>query len=385
MRFAFDFTSAVKREPTGIARYVSEILRAMLKKLHADDEIVLGFRLSRWNRREFAPKFDDPRVCTRPLQSPFAFLTYGKPDIFHGLGVNVPRGLPSSTRKFVTIHGFIGEDEVAPEKREAYKRRLAKIQTMISRADRAFVVSNYERERTAELCGCPVDKLKAIYHGVDHDRYHQNGDPARDRAAVEAKWRESAGGAPRPFFLCLGAITNRKNVPLLLEAFERCRARKEFDLVLAGQSRSETPAILDRMRSLKLEKHVHIIGHLASNAIPAWLRSARALVHPSRYESFGLPLIEAMACGAPVLCSDTSAMPEITGGASLLFSPSGPDAVAAAIDRAAYDDVLCVNLRKLGIARAAEFTWERAADETLSSYRAALEAVGKTLKLSGKG
>lgn len=383
MKFAFDFTSAVKAEPTGIARYVHEILRAMLLKLDARDEVVLGFRLSRWHRREFAPKFNDPRVTVRPLQSPFAFLTYGSPDVFHGLGVNVPRGLPASTRKFVTIHGFITEEEVAPEKREAYRRRLHKIRTMLSRADRGFVVSNYEKERTAELCGCAPEKLKAIYHGVDHARYNPDGNPDRDREIIRNKLVEITNkDSGRPFFLCLGAITNRKNVPLLLEAFAQCKARKDYDLVLAGQSRSETPEILNKMRAMGLASQVHVIGHVAPEIIPSWLRQARALAHPSRYESFGLPLIEAMACGAPVLCSDTSAMPEITGGASLLFTPDGPDRVAAALDAVAYDDALKLNLQKRGIARAREFTWARAANETLAAYRDALAQSGKTLSFS---
>jgi glycosyltransferase involved in cell wall biosynthesis len=372
MKYAFDFTSAVKSEPTGIARYVVEILRAMLETMAPEDRIVLGYRLSRWHRREHAPRFADPRVTVRPLQSPFAFLTYGAPDVFHGLGVNIPRGLPPATKKFVTIHGFIGEDEVAPERREAYRDRLKKIQTMIARADLAFVVSHYEKVRTAELSGCPVGKLRPIYHGVDHTLYRPVGDPEQDRRVVEGRLGAAGARDRKPFFLCLGAVTARKNVPLLLEAFARSKARGAYRLVLAGQARSETPEILARIPALGLERDVVAIGHVSPAEVPSFLRTARALVHPSRYESFGLPLIEAMACGAPVLCSDTSAMPEITGGAARLFHPNGAENLSDAIDEAAARDDLCKELRTRGITRAAEFTWERAASETMGAYREVL-------------
>lgn len=372
MKYAFDFTSAVKAEPTGIARYVVEILRAMLLQMDAQDRVVLGYRFSRWHRREHAPKFNDPRVSVRPLQSPFAFLTYGSPDVFHGLGVNVPKGLPRKTRKFVTIHGFISSEEVAPGKRDAYLGRLAKIQRMLTRADRGFVVSRYELQRTSELCQCPPEKLKAIYHGVDHTIYHANGDPAVDRAVVDARLSTIRGATPgRPYLMCLGAITNRKNVPLLLDAFDRSKCKQNYDLILAGQVRSESPEILKNLSRPGLAGRVHHIGHVSHVEIPAWLRTARALVHPSQYESFGLPLIEGMACGAPVACSNTSAMPEITGGASLLFTPDSAESVAGAIDTVASDDQLCATLKTKGVARAAEFTWERAALETFAAYREA--------------
>jgi glycosyltransferase involved in cell wall biosynthesis len=376
MRLAFDFTSAVKSEPTGIARYVVEILRAMLPKLAPEDRVVLGYRLSRWKRRASAPRFDDPRVLVRPLQSPLAFLTYGRPDVFHGLGVNVPLGLPASTRRFVTIHGFIREDEVDPNKRAAYRARLRKIQTMLGRADRGFVVSAYERDRTAELCGCSPAKLKPVYHGVDHAKYRPAGDPERDRRVVADRWPREAAKGVRPFFLCLGAVTARKNVPLLLEAFAKSRARRDFDLVLAGQMRGESPQILQAVPRLGLGASVHAIGHVPPDDVPSWLRSARALVHPSRYESFGLPLIEAMACGAPVASTDASAIPEICGGAAQLFQPT-VDAVAHTLDRLASEDSLCADLRARGLARAREFTWERAADETLATYREVLGAAAR--------
>jgi glycosyltransferase involved in cell wall biosynthesis len=367
MNLAIDFTSAVKSEPTGVARYVIELLRAMIRRLDANDQVILGYRLSRWHRRRHAPRFDDPRVRVRPLQSPLAFLTYGAPDVYHGLGVNVPLGLPRSTRRFVTVHGFIAPEEVAADRRDDYKRRLRKTATMLARAHRGILQSNFELERTAELCGCSVEKLTVVYHGVDHERFRPDADPQLDAARLTTK------RPARPFFLAIGALTERKNIPRLLDAWERTRARREFDLVLAGQARSESGPILDRIVGLGLAEEVRAIGHVAMDEIPSWIRASRALVHPALYESFGLPVIEAMACGAPVTCSNTAALPEIAGGAALHFDPTETDAIANAIDKLAFDSELWSGLRERGLRRAAQFTWDASAEATLREYRRELD------------
>lgn len=363
MKIAYDFTSTVKPELTGIGRYAVEILRAMLRQLAPEDRVILGYRLSRWHRRKHAPKFTDPRVSVRPLQSPFAFLTYGAPDVFHGLGVNVPLGLPAK-RKFVTVHGFVSLEEVAPEKREAYRRRLAKIRTMVERAHRGFVVSEFERQRTAEFVGCPVEKLVVVHHGVDHATY---------RAGVPAELDERLLGKAmprRPYLLALGAITARKNLVRLMEAYGSSPVHKEFDLVLAGQERSESAPILAAVDAYGLRDCVHVTGFVSAEALPAWIRRARALVHPSLYEAFGLPLVEAMACGTPVICSNTSAMPEVTAGAARLFDPTDTAAIRYAIESICNDDAMHAELRARGLERAAELTWDRAAARTLAAYRA---------------
>jgi glycosyltransferase involved in cell wall biosynthesis len=140
--------------------------------------------------------------------------------------------------------------------------------------------------------------------------------------------------------------------------------------------RAESPPILEGIARLGLGSCVHAIGHIAPDDVPSWLRSARALVHPSRYESFGLPLIEAMACGAPVASSNASAIPEICGGGAQLFEPT-VDAVSTTLDRLASDGALCADLRARGLARAREFTWDRAASETIATYREALGSAAR--------
>lgn len=365
MKLAFDVTSAVKPEPTGTGRYAVELLRALLRKLDPADRVTLGWRLSRWGRREHAPRFDDPRVRMRPLQSPFAWATFGRADVFHGLGVNVPRGLAARAR-CVTVHGVAEPVSDSAEKAEKRRRRVAKIATMIGRADRAFVVSEHERARTAEAAGCDPGKLVVVHHGVDAERFRPDADTAADRAA------RGALAPARPYLLYVGAITELKNVGRLLEAFACSRASRALDLVIAGPRRAESDAILARIPALGLGERVRAVGHVEPAAVPAWIRGAAAVVHPSRYESFGLPVVEAMACGTPVACSDVSALPEVTAGAALLFDPLDVDAIAAAVDRMAEDEALRADLRARGLARAAAFRWDRSADATLATYRALL-------------
>lgn len=362
MKLAYDVTSAVKPEGTGTARYAVELLRALLRRLAPEDRVVLGYRLSRWGRRAHAPRFDDPRVRMRVLQSPFAFATFGRCDVFHGLGVNVPRGLLARAR-FVTLHGVVDPAAVGEERQEKLARRRAKIARMLARADRAFVVSEFERGRTVEALGCAPEKLVVVPHGVDHGRFRPESDPQRDPASL-------GSAAPRrPFLLCVGAITGLKNAEALVEAFARSRARAECDLVLAGPLRRESEPILARIEAMALRSQVSVLGHVDPASVPAWMRAARALVHPSRYESFGLPVLEAMACGTPVACSSAAALPEVAGGAARLFDPNDPGAIARALDDIALDAALRESLRARGLARAAAFTWDRAAEATLATYR----------------
>ncbi|HKE00673.1 MAG TPA: glycosyltransferase family 1 protein [Planctomycetota bacterium] len=366
MRLGFDVTSAVKPHPTGTARYAVELLRACLRRLDPSDEVVLGWRLSRWRRREHAPRFDDPRVSVRPLQSPLAWATYGRLDVFHGLGVNVPRGL-SARARVVTLHGIADPPTDDAERVAKVERRVAKIARMLDRANRGIVVSEFERARTAERLGVEPAKLSVVHHGIDPSDFRSDVDPAADRAAV-------GGALPRrPFLLYAGAITELKNVGRLLEVYARSRAKGDFDLVLLGPQRAESAAILSRVGPLGIVDRVHLAGAAAPDAVSAWMRLARALIHPSRYESFGLPILEAMACGIPVACSRAAAMPELAGSAALDFDPLSIDEMTRALDAVAADDALRAKLRARGLERARSFTWDRSAERTLAVYRACLD------------
>ena len=169
---------------------------------------------------------------------------------------------------------------------------------------------------------------------------------------------------PTPYFLYVGALEPRKNLPLLLEAWRPVRDRHGIDLVLAGRRRKDFP-------ELPAEPGLRILGELPDEALPDLYSRALAFVYPSHYEGFGIPLLEAMGCGAPAIATNVSSLPEVLGDAGLLVDSDSPHELAEALARVLGDDDLAARLRGRGLARAAEFTWERAARATLQVYREA--------------
>jgi glycosyltransferase involved in cell wall biosynthesis len=163
-----------------------------------------------------------------------------------------------------------------------------------------------------------------------------------------------------------------KNHVALLEAYARLRAEGvRHKLVLAGPRWNGAEAIDAAVASLGLGEHVVFTGFVAGDDLPGLYAGASVFVFPSLYEGFGIPLLEAMACGTPACVANTSSLPEVAGDAALLFDPRDPRDIADAIHRLITDDVLRARLRARGLKRCGEFTWERSAQGVLDACRAA--------------
>jgi glycosyltransferase involved in cell wall biosynthesis len=219
-------------------------------------------------------------------------------------------------------------------------------------ARRVVTVSEFSRHELVELAGLDPEKMVVIHGGVD-GRFRVDADHER----VAAKHR-----LERPYVLTVGTDDRRKNLSSLAALADRLNDLS-VDLVWAGGARSHITngSELPGVRAL---------GYVDEEDLPGLYAGARAFVLPSRYEGFGLPCLEAMACGTPVVAADRAALPETCGGAALLVDPDDAEAVAEAVLRAATDVQLRARLRAAGLRRAAETTWERAAlaiDALLSS------------------
>jgi glycosyltransferase involved in cell wall biosynthesis len=223
--------------------------------------------------------------------------------------------------------------------------------------------------RDLRRLGLPADRLRVVPLGVE-ERF-QPGAPADQVRGVAERY----GLAPGRFLLYLGGFDPRKNIAGLVEAYARARARGlTYPLVLAG---ALTPGPLTTdprplARRLGVAGWVRCLGPVAEAEKPLLYQAAAAFVWPSLYEGFGLPPLEAVACGVPVVCSDRSSHPEVVGPAALLVDPTDPEALAEALCRIVADDALRAHLRGVGPAWARQFTWERTARETLEAYRAVL-------------
>jgi glycosyltransferase involved in cell wall biosynthesis len=183
-------------------------------------------------------------------------------------------------------------------------------------------------------------------------------------------------GLKDPYVLYVGGFSPRKNLGALVEAFARAKpdlgdGRK---LAIAGSPDAALGQALELAHRLGCGKHIACLGHVGQGDMPYLYSAADVFVYPSLYEGFGLPPLEAMACGCPVVASDAASLPEVCGPAALLVDARDPGALAAAIAHAVLDPGLAAEMRLRGIGRAAEFTWTEVAGRTLAAYAEALEA-----------
>jgi glycosyltransferase involved in cell wall biosynthesis len=213
--------------------------------------------------------------------------------------------------------------------------------------------------------GIPESKITVIAEGV-HARFK----PARAEAVAAVRQKYSL---PAHTILYVGTIEPRKNLSLLLDAYALLRSRQavgdETKLVMVGKKGWLYEPFFRHLQEMGLEGEVIFPGYVPDDELPAIYGAADVFVYPSLFEGFGLPVLEAMACGVPVVCSNASSLPEVAGEAALMVGPQDTAGLAAAIQRVLADAELRAKLAALGMAQASRFTWEKAARQTLAVYR----------------
>lgn len=276
-------------------------------------------------------------------------------------------------RSVVTVHdlGYLH----FPEAHTLARRLDLHLSTRwsVRAAWRIIAVSQATKDDLVQHYRVPPSNITVVHHGLSSEHFSPVTDPAT-RAACTARY-----GISGDYFLYVGTIQPRKNLLRLIEAFAQvlreergspsstatATARpRRLSLVLAGKKGWLTAAIEQRVAELDIKDNVQFIGYVDDDALPALMSGARAFVFPSLYEGFGMPVLEAMACGTPVLTSTTSSLPEVAGDAALLVDPTSTRALADGLSRLLHDTALCDTLRERGRARASGFTWERCAQET---------------------
>ncbi len=251
--------------------------------------------------------------------------------------------------------------------RPEHARRLNRLMIRgMEKAQLILCVSNNVKDLIAENFRIPEDRLEVVYNGVS-DEFH----PMK-RELARAKVRATYG-IERPYLLFAGQLKKRKNIGRILEAFARFRAdgNDDFAFVLAGRrdwSSEDLDSVIDR---LQIRPWIHELGHLENGQLPALYSAAEASVFPSLWEGFGIPVIESMACGTPVITSNLSCLPEVAGGQAVLVNPYSVEEIADAMERTTQDSALRERLIAGGIARAGEFSWRETARQTLRAYERA--------------
>jgi glycosyltransferase involved in cell wall biosynthesis len=264
----------------------------------------------------------------------------------------------------------------------AYLRLFTRISCR--RAARIIAVSENTRADVMQLYGVPGGRVQAIPEGVSPVFY--------PRPAAEVAEFRRARALPDHFVLFVGTLEPRKNLVTLIEAFSnlkhlhlRCAPAQvqvsqtsNVKLVLVGGKGWYYDQIFATVERLGLNDRVIFAGYIPNGDLPTWYNAADVFVFPSRYEGFGLPVLEAMACGTPTVTSTASSLPEVAGDAALAVAPDDVDALTEALYRALTDMALREELRVKAVARAAKFTWEETARRTVAVYHQVFSPTSET-------
>ncbi len=252
-----------------------------------------------------------------------------------------------------------------PDSFPALQRRYLRSQTARScrRARRVITISESSRQDVHQIFQVPLDRVDVVYPGVEA-QYRPL--PAADVAAFRRHEE-----LPQRFLLHVGTLQPRKNIPVVLEALARIQ-RPDLLLVLAGGKGWMYEEIFARVVALGLEDQVRFIGYVEDDALPLWYNAATVLLFPSVYEGFGLPVVEAMACGTPVIAAQSSSIPEAGGEAALYFNPHDSETLASGLTAVLDNEDLAAAMREKGLIQAQRFSWQKAGEETALVYRRAL-------------
>jgi glycosyltransferase involved in cell wall biosynthesis len=300
------------------------------------------------------------RILHEQVLQPWAL---GEFDLFHALAFVGPA--LTRTPLVVTVYdlSFVHYPESMPLTRRLYLRLLTG--RTCRRARRVLAISQSTADDLTRTFGIAPDKVDVAICGHDADVYH----PLPD-AQVEAF--RAAKGLPERFWLFLGTIEPRKNLVTLFEAYAALPEHQRLPLLIGGGKGWQTEPIFAAVERLGLSETVRFTGFIPSEELPLWYNSAEVFVFPSIFEGFGLPVLEAMACGTPVIVSNASSLPEVAGNAGLCLPPRDVNAWRDALQRA-YDDAdWRAEAAERGLTEAARFTWTNTAAQTARAYQKAL-------------
>ena len=339
MTIALDATYSLGEELSGVGLYSREIL-AGLAAAHPEERFEFCYRLHRYRR---PAGMDLPgNVRRRLLAGP---LGPRSADLFHGLNQRLPRlRMRRTVATFHDLFVMTGEYSTA----EFRARFIGQARDAASRADIIIAVSAFTAGQVVELLGVDTGRVRVVHHGIRRLEFP----PPVERQKV---------------ILNVGAIQKRKNIARLVEAFEA--VDNDWRLVLAGGTGYGAQEILDRIASSPASNRISVLGYVPPLDLARWYAGAAVFAFPSLDEGFGMPLIEAMAAGTPAITSRRSALPEVAGDAAMLVDPENTGELAQALCELTRNADLRQQLATRGLARAHQFTWEKAVRETWEIYQ----------------
>jgi len=364
-RIEFDFQIFCRQSVGGVSRYFSSLATELAALQSFDVQIVAPLHVNDYLRQVtsvsiYGRALRKPPYSARVLTLANLFLLRfwrpeGRPDVVHQTFYNKSHAVIPKCPVITTVHDLIHElrpnEFSRADNMEKHKRQA------IMRADRVICVSDYTKKDLIERYGISEGKLTTIYHGSSLPSVDDNDKlrPIKD-----------------PYLLYVGRRSGYKNFKAALEALSRLRdAFRDFKLVCFG-GRAPTRSELEDMSRLGIPMNRVIFTSGDDHHLVRYYRHATALIFPSLHEGFGLPVLEAMSFGCPVICSSVTSIPEVGGDAVMYFDPHNVESIADAFRRTLYDSQMLADLKKRGIDRARLFSWKKCALETADVYRSVL-------------
>ena len=344
MRVALDASYSIDSQPSGIAVYSQQILSG-LAQLHPEDRFVHCYRPKQFRRRpSLSSGSNVEQRCLLPLLPTF------RAKVFHALNQRLDRRL--AARTVSTFHDlFVMTGEYSsPEFRERFSRQA---RTAAAHSDLIIAVSEFTAEQVTTLLGIDRARIRVVPHGVK--RTTSKGNISRE-----------------PMILFVGALQIRKNIARLVEAFESLPAG--WKLVLAGSGGGyKAPEILRRIEASERSRDIEVTGYVSRERLDELFARASIFAFPSLDEGFGIPVLEAMAAGVPVVTSENSALEEIGKGAAMLVDPVRAESIADGLRRLIADDQLRASMIAAGYERSKAYTWRRSIEATYNVYKELVE------------
>lgn len=381
-KIALEADILFEKEKTGVGWHASNIISTMIQ--NKNYEFYLNYSCS-FNLLKLGKKWEQKiinqykadnvyfvrasfakwllfKLFEKTLKKPYSFLFGGGADVTQFFNYYVPRGVNGKVVTIVHDMAYLACPEFVSDRNVSWLKRVLK--DSCSRADHIGVSSAFTKKELMKFLGIESKKISVVYSGINENNvWSETGE--KDHEKYLKKWNIN-----RPYILFVGTIEPRKNIQNIIKAFERICSdyTKEFDLVLAGKVGWKTEGIIGCVNNFPYQGKIIMTGYVSEEEKQALYRNATMFVFPSKYEGFGIPPLEAMANGIPVIVSDQASLPEIVGDAAIKVSPDGSDELYEAMRSLLEDDMLRRKNIERGYLQVKKFPWKQVAEKLFQIY-----------------
>lgn len=379
MKIGLDCSGALLGERTGVGNYSHQLIFALSRIDKVNEYVLYPFFYSIFlgsANNINLPRKDNFRIAfesTPYLLSKFLMIRavpsfikekmLGDIDVVHSMNFSIPKFRTKKKKLVATIYDLTVMTHPECHRKANVDFCLKGIKDAARYADQIIAISEHTKNDLMHYMKVPEERITVTYLAAGSD-YYQISDPVILNSTAK-KYK-----LPDNYILFIGSLEPRKNIRTLLKAYSNLpnKFQKEFFLVIAGGKGWLNSDIPSLVQELNISDKVKFAGYIEKQDINAVYSQAAVFVYPSLYEGFGLPILEAMACGTPVITSNTSSMPEVAGDAARLITPTDIDELTGALEDTLKNESLRQDMRQKGLRQASLFSWEKCAKETLAVY-----------------